>query len=164
MIRLNDEHRESIREHFPEESIPDGRPGAEPIPARRVLEAVLRILDTGARWHRLPQCHPNHEAVHRRFQDLCRNGLLANVLTDLADTLRDEGTLDETESLIDAVFASAGCGGAGPPRVGMGGARVECRTTARRRETKWRLPGTRPRLGPRSRRSRGSRRSGASGR
>lgn len=48
MLRLSDENREWIREHFPEENLPDGRPGREPVPVRRVLEAVLWILNTGA--------------------------------------------------------------------------------------------------------------------
>ena len=48
MIRLTDEQWERIRNHFPEEHIPDGRPGRKPIPTRRVLEAVLWILNTGA--------------------------------------------------------------------------------------------------------------------
>ena len=41
MIRLTDEQRERIRNHFPEEHFPDGRAGHKLIPTRRVLEAVL---------------------------------------------------------------------------------------------------------------------------
>jgi hypothetical protein len=41
MLRLSDEHWERIREHFPEEHIPEGRAGRKPIPTRAVLEAVL---------------------------------------------------------------------------------------------------------------------------
>jgi len=48
MIRLLDSEWERIRERFPEENIPDGRPGRKPIPTRLVLEAVLWILNTGA--------------------------------------------------------------------------------------------------------------------
>jgi transposase len=44
---------------FPEESIPDGRPGRKPAPARQVLDAVLWTLNTGAQWYMLPQCYPN---------------------------------------------------------------------------------------------------------
>jgi transposase len=65
MIRLNDEQWERIRYHFPEEHIPDGRPGRKPIPTRRVLEAVLWILNIGAQWHMLPQSYPNGKTVHR---------------------------------------------------------------------------------------------------
>ena len=58
MLRISDEQWELIREHFPEEHYPDDRPGRKPIPARKVLEAVLWILNTGAQWHMLPQSLP----------------------------------------------------------------------------------------------------------
>jgi transposase len=58
MLRLRDDQWERIREHFPEEHVPEGRPGRKPGPARAVLEAVLWILNTGAQWHMLPQCYP----------------------------------------------------------------------------------------------------------
>ncbi|MCS6327790.1 MAG: transposase [Nitrospira sp.] len=47
-----------MREHFPEEHIPEGRLGRKPVPARAVLEAVLWILNTGAEWHMLPPAIP----------------------------------------------------------------------------------------------------------
>ncbi|HKZ20446.1 MAG TPA: transposase, partial [Acidimicrobiia bacterium] len=81
MISLSDAHWERIRDHFPEENIPDGRPGRKPVSTRKVLEAVLWILNTGAQWHMLPQCYPNYKTVHRRFQSWCRNEVLRNVLT-----------------------------------------------------------------------------------
>ena len=54
MIRLTNEQWERIRKHFPEEHIPDGRPGRQADTARHVLEAVLWILNTGAQWHVRP--------------------------------------------------------------------------------------------------------------
>jgi transposase len=75
----------------PEEQIPDGRPGRKPIPTRRVLEAILWILNTGAQWHMLPQSFPNYKTVHRRFQTWCRGEILRRVLTDVANELRDRG-------------------------------------------------------------------------
>ena len=107
MIRLSDEQWERIRDHFPEEHIADGRPGRKPIPTRRVLEAVLWILNTGAQWHMLPQSYPNYKTVHRRFQTWCSNEVLRRVLTDVANELRDKGVLDEEESFIDATFVMA---------------------------------------------------------
>ena len=70
----------------------------------------------------LPQCYPNYKTVHRRFQHWCRNEVLREVMTDLANTLRDEGALDESECFIDATFASAKGGGAeiGPTKRGKG--------------------------------------------
>ena len=122
MLRLSDEQWERIREHFPEENIPDTRPGRKPIATRKVLEAVLWILNTGAQCHMLPQYYPNYKTVHRRFQHWCRSEVLRNVLTDLANVLRDEGALDESECFIDATFASAKGGGneIGPTKRGKG--------------------------------------------
>ena len=113
MLRLRDDQWERIREYFPEEHIPEGRPGRKPIPARAVLEAVLWILNTGAQWHMLAQCYPNYKTVHRRFQQWCEREVLREILTQLANTLREEGEIDERESFIDATFASAKGGGDG---------------------------------------------------
>jgi transposase len=122
MIHLSDEQWDRIREHFPEENIPEGRPGRKPVPTRRVLEAVLWILNTGAQWHMLPQSYPNYKTVHRRFQQWCREEVLRNVLTDLANTLREQGQIDEEECFIDAMFSSAKGGGEqiGPTKRGKG--------------------------------------------
>jgi transposase len=122
MLRLTDDQWERIRGHFPEENVPDSRPGRKPVPTRRVLEAVLWILNTGAQWHMLPQGYPNYKTVHRRFQRWCEQDVLRDVLTDLANTLRDQGAIDEREAFIDATFASAKGGGdaIGPTRRGKG--------------------------------------------
>jgi transposase len=122
VIRLTDTQWERIREHFPEESVPDDHPGRKPVPARRVLEAVLWILNTGAQWHMLPQSYPNCKTVHRRFQQWCRSEVLRSVLTELANALREAGAIDESECFIDASFASAKGGGAevAPTKRGKG--------------------------------------------
>ena len=111
MLRLPDAHWERIRAHFPEEHIVEGRPGRKPVPARHVLEAVLWILNAGAQWHMLPQCYPNYKTVHRRFQQWCRSEVLRRILVELANTLRDEATLDLQDCFIDASFAPAKGGG-----------------------------------------------------
>ena len=107
MIRLTNGQWERIRNHFPEEHMPDGRPGRKPIPTRRVFEAVLWILNTGAQWHMLPQSYPNYKSVHR---------------LDVANELRDKGAPDEAECFIDATFVMAKGGGAeiGPTKRGKG--------------------------------------------
>jgi len=58
VLRVTDEEWELIRKHFPEEHIPDDRPGRKPIAARRVLDAVLWILNTGSQWHMLAHVLP----------------------------------------------------------------------------------------------------------
>jgi hypothetical protein len=55
----------------------------------------------------------NYKTVHRRFQQWCEREVLREILTQLANTLREEGAIDERESFIDATFASAKGGGDG---------------------------------------------------
>src|SRR5262249_38836701 len=111
MLRLRDDQWERIREHFPEEHIPDGRPGRKLVPTRAVLEAVLWILNTGAQWHLLPQCYPHDKTVHRRFQQWCEGGVRGEFLTRVGNALREEGGIDERGGFIDATCASAKGGG-----------------------------------------------------
>jgi len=49
--------------------------------------------------------------VHRRFQQWCEREVLRDMLTQLANTLREDGAIDERESFIDATFAAAKGGG-----------------------------------------------------
>ena len=83
---------------------------------------MLWILNTGAQWHMLPQSYPNYKTVHRRFQQWCQNEVIRAALTDLANVLREQGAVDESECYIDATFASAKGGGEeiGPTRRGKG--------------------------------------------
>ena len=122
MLRLSDSQWELIREHLPEENLPEGRPGRPPVPTRDVLDAVLWILNTGAQWHMLPQRYPNDKTVHRRFQRWCEQDMLRQLLIDVANALREEGVIDEREAFIDATFASAKGGGEaiGPTKRGKG--------------------------------------------
>lgn len=98
MLRLRDDQWGRMREHFPEEHIPDSRPGCKPVSTRAVLEAVLWILNTGPQWYLLPQCSPNYKTVHRQLQQWCQQEVLREVLTQLANALRGEGRINERES------------------------------------------------------------------
>lgn len=70
----------------------------------------------------IPHCYPNYKTVHRRFQNWFGNEVLRNVLADLANTPREEGSIDESESFIDAPFVSARVGRrwVGPTKRGKG--------------------------------------------
>jgi transposase len=100
---------------------PDGR-GRAWKEARTVLNGVLWTLRTGAPWHDLPPRYPPYQTCHRRFQQWRRDGLLTDLLTRLAEDLRDRGKLDLSETFIDASFSSAQKGGSavGPTRRGKG--------------------------------------------
>ena len=60
--------------------------------------------------------------MHRRFQQWCDREVLREILRELANALRDEGGIDESECFIDATFASAKGGGdaIGPTKRGKG--------------------------------------------
>lgn len=49
--------------------------------------------------------------MHRRYQQWCESEVQRQVLADLANTLREQGDIDESESFIDAMFSSAKGGG-----------------------------------------------------
>jgi transposase len=70
----------------------------------------------------LSQCYPNYKTVHRRFQSWCHSEVLPQVLTDVANELRDKGVPDEEECFLDATFAMAKGGSAevAPTKRGKG--------------------------------------------
>lgn len=84
----------------------DGR-GRPRRPDREVLDGILWVLKTGARWQDLPDRYPPHATCHRRFQEWNRTMAFVNVLKALAEDLRDRGGLDLTECSVDATFVSA---------------------------------------------------------
>lgn len=85
-----------------------GRPWRE---NREVLDGILWILRTGARWQDLPGRFPPYQTCHRRFQMWVKDGTLKNVLESLAEDLRTRGELDLSECFIDGTFVSAKKGG-----------------------------------------------------
>ena len=81
-----------------------GRPLRE---AREVLNGVLWILRSGARWCDLPDRFPPYQTCHRRFQQWVRDGRLLKVIERLAADLHTRGKLDLSECFIDGTFVSA---------------------------------------------------------
>ncbi len=81
--------------------------GRPPTPARDVLNGVLWILKTGARWKDLPPQYPPYQTCHRRFQQWARDGTMENALRALAEDLRERGGIDIREAYIDGTFSGA---------------------------------------------------------
>jgi transposase len=78
---------------------------------REVLNGVLWILRSGARWQDLPERFPPYQTCHRRFQPWVRDGVLRRVLEALAEDLRTRGEIDLSECFIDGTFVVAKKGG-----------------------------------------------------
>jgi transposase len=119
-MRLTDEQWNVLAPIFDAEPTPArGRPR---IPDRDVLDGVLWVLKTGARWHDLPERYPSPATCHRRFQAWNRSGLLARALKALADDLVRRGGLDLSECAVGATFAPAkkGAQPSGRPSAGRG--------------------------------------------
>jgi transposase len=104
---LTDEQWTIIQPLIPEPPRrPDGR-GRPWRDARAVLNGILWILRSGARWQDLPERFPPYQTCHRRFQQWVRDGTLRSILEALAADLRERGELDLSECFIDATFVVA---------------------------------------------------------
>jgi transposase len=74
---------------------------------REVMNGVLWILRSGARWCDLPDRFPPYQTCHRRFQQWVKDGRLRKVLETLAEDLHQRGRLDLSECFIDGTFIVA---------------------------------------------------------
>ena len=81
-----------------------GRPRRE---NREVLNGILWILRSGARWKDLPERFPPYQTCHRRFSQWVKDGTLRQVLEALARDLQERGELDLSECFIDGTFIVA---------------------------------------------------------
>lgn len=84
----------------------DGR-GRPPCDNRAVLNGILWILRSGARWKDLPERFPSYQTCHRRFQQWVADGTLSEILRHLAEDLRRRGRIDINECFIDGTFTGA---------------------------------------------------------
>ena len=84
-----------------------GKRGRPPIENRPVLEGILWVLRTGARWKDLPKDFPPYQTFHRRFSGWVADGTWERVLKTLAEDLVQRGKLPLEETFIDGSFASA---------------------------------------------------------
>lgn len=74
---------------------------------REVLEGILWILKTGAQWNELPKKYPSYQTCHRRYQEWVRKGVFEEIITGLAQDMKERGKLDLKECFIDGTFGSA---------------------------------------------------------
>lgn len=100
----------------------DGR-GRPRVNDREILNGILWILRTGARWQDLPERYPPYQTCHRRFQEWVKAGVFEKVLRSLVLDVKERGKLDLTECFIDGSFVIAKKGVAGWEKPS--GARVQ---------------------------------------
>lgn len=110
-MKLSEKQWEKIADLVPEGSVREdgkGRPWAD---RRRVLEGILWIVKTGARWRDLPKEYPPYQTCHRRFQQWVEAGVFDTVIETLARDLEERGGIDMSECFIDGTFSLAKKGG-----------------------------------------------------
>ena len=86
---------------------PNGRPLADPRP---ILQGILWILDTGAKWKDLPEVpgrYAPRSTCHRWLQKWSADGTWTRVAEALAAMALEAGKLDLREGFVDATFAPA---------------------------------------------------------
>ncbi len=106
-MELTEEQWAAVRELIPEPPRRvDGR-GRPWRDTRAVLEGIVWVLRSGARWKDLPERFPPYQTCHRRFQQWEQAGLLRQVLWALAQDLHERGGIDLRECFIDRTFAPA---------------------------------------------------------
>lgn len=104
--RLTDEHWNKLKRFLPEPKA-SPRGGPKPIPNRRVLEGILWVLYTGARWRDLPREFPSPTTCWRRLHDWEEQGAWLKVWRAFLTELDRQGRLDWEETFADATFAPA---------------------------------------------------------
>jgi transposase len=87
-FELSDETWASIAPHLPPERGRKARPATD---NRRMVNAVLWILRTGAPWRDLPEHYPPWKSVHTRFSRWSAQGIWQGVLFELTKHADTEG-------------------------------------------------------------------------
>ena len=104
---LTDEQWEVVKPLIP---VPpkrsDGR-GRPRVDDRKILDAILWVMRTGAPWHDMPEKYPPYQTCQRRFQEWVHTGVFKNILKSLAKDLKERGDLDLSECFIDGTFVIA---------------------------------------------------------
>jgi len=106
-MELTDAQWDVISPLLPSGKSGPGRRGRPRKDDRPVLEGILWILRTGARWQDLPKEFPPYQTCHRRHGEWVEAGALEKILATIAEDLVVRGKIDLSECFIDATFASA---------------------------------------------------------
>ncbi len=119
---LTDRQWEKIKPLLPK--LRRGKRGGRPWrDSRRVLEGILWIARSGARWQDLPAEYPSPATCWRRLRDWEEQDVWLTIWRTFLGELNRKGLLDWSEAFIDGSFASAKKGA--PESAKPSGARVQ---------------------------------------
>jgi transposase len=107
-MKLTEEQWRWIEPLVPKPRVRKDRKGRRPTDRRQLLQGMLWILKTGARWQDLPRDRfPPYQTVHRHYQDWVAKGVFKKILEHLVEHLRKKGKINLAETFIDASFVEA---------------------------------------------------------
>jgi hypothetical protein len=103
---INDEQWKKLEPLLPKRkpSPKGGRPATD---NREVLEGILWILRTGARWQDLPDRYPSPSTCWRRLRLWEDMGVWLDIWRKFLSIMDEKGLLDWEEAFIDGSFAPA---------------------------------------------------------
>ena len=102
-MKLTDPQCEILQPLFENSNCEEAR-GRPRVDARAILDGILGILRTGARWEDLPARYPSRTTCHRRFQESVEGGTLEKALCALAKDLKQRDGPDVREAYIDGPY------------------------------------------------------------
>ena len=107
---LSDKQWSKIKERLPQPPRRKrrGRPRAD---QRLVLEGILWVLRSGARWRDLPKGYPSSSTCWRALREWEERGVWLTIWRGLLGQLDQKGKLNWSEVFLDASFAPAKKGG-----------------------------------------------------
>jgi transposase len=107
---LNDKQWDKIAPLLPK--LPRGaKRGRPPADQRLVLEGILWVLRSGARWRDLPKEYPSASTCWRRLRGWEERGVWLKIWRGLLGQLDARGKLNWSEVFLDGSFAPAKKGG-----------------------------------------------------
>ena len=102
---INDEQWKRLEPLLPKPK--RGRVGRPPAGNRQVLEGILWVLRSGARWRDLPKVYPSPSTCWRRLKLWEEHGVWLDVWRKFLSELDEKALLDWEEAFIDGSFAPA---------------------------------------------------------
>ena len=104
---LTDDQWSKVEPHLPKLRVRKDRRGRPWRTNREILNGILWILRSGARWCDLPERYPSYSACYQRFRKWVNDGTLRKVLEALAKDLHERGKIDLEECFVDGTFIGA---------------------------------------------------------
>jgi transposase len=112
LVRLTDAQWSRVEPLLPSVSKKGGRPAK---PHRKMVEAMIWVLRTGAPWRDLPEAYGPWGSVYTRFSRWSQGGVLARLFEALARERDSEGYLIDA-TIVRAHQDASGAAREGAPR------------------------------------------------